>query len=241
VGALTGSASPTSSFTYNTKGQATSITANSVTLSSMAYADVAQSERTASTNGANTTNFLATPLGLDRSLTGTSATDVVRDSGGNPIGFRDSSGGHWYYLLDGLGSVVGMVNGDGSTLTDKYVYDEFGRVTSKTEATPQPLGYAAGITDPTGLVKFGMRYDDPNLGRWTQRDPLPSSVSRPSTFNAYAYVGNDPLNGLDPGGASRLSRWFKAITRVSQWVTSGNEYLTVCRASPGILSCDISK
>jgi hypothetical protein len=158
VGALTASASTTSSFTYNTEGQATSITANSVTLSSMAYA-VAQSDRTASANGANTTNFLSTPLGLDRSL------------------FRDSSGGRWYYLLDGLGSVVGMVNGDGSTLTDKYVYDEFRRVTSKTEATPQPLGYAAGITDPTGLVEFGMRYDDPNLGRWTQRRSLGPQLS----------------------------------------------------------------
>jgi RHS repeat-associated protein len=52
---------------------------------------------------------------------------------------------------------------------------------------------AAGYTDATKLVKLGTRYYDPNLGRWTQQDPIEGSIASPSTVNRLAYVGNDPL------------------------------------------------
>ena len=197
AGDLNSSASPTSSFTYNSKGQSTAITDNAVAMSSMSYADVGQSERTASTVSGSTTNYLSSPLGLDRSTTGASSTYVVRDPAGNPIGFKDGTGNHSYYLPDGEGSVVGLINGDGSTLTHKYVYDEFGRVTASTVGTAQPLGFVAGMADPTGLIKFGTRYYDPNLGRWTQQDAVGGSMSNPATMNRYAYVGDDPMNLTD--------------------------------------------
>ena len=70
AGDLNSSASPSSSFTYNTKAQSTAITDNGATLSSMSYADVGQSERVASTLSGSTTNYLNTPPGLDRSIPG---------------------------------------------------------------------------------------------------------------------------------------------------------------------------
>ncbi len=86
-------------------------------------------------------------------------------------------------------------------LTDKYVYDEFGRVTSSTVGTAQPVGFAAGMADPTGLVKFGARYYDPNLGRWTQQDSAYGTITDFRTLNRYVYVANDPINLIDPKGA----------------------------------------
>ena len=53
----------------------------------------------------------------------------------------------------------------------------------------------------TGLYKFGIRYYDPTLGRWTQQDPLGGSLFDPSTGNRYSYANNDPTNLTDPTGA----------------------------------------
>ena len=51
------------------------------------------------------------------------------------------------------------------------------------------------MRDSTGLIKFGMRYYDPNLGRWTQRDPLSTLAN-----GEYLYVAGNPINRTDRGG-----------------------------------------
>jgi hypothetical protein len=51
------------------------------------------------------------------------------------------------------------------------------------------------------LVKFGTRYYNPNLGRWTQQDPVPGSLGNPDSLNPYLYAGEDPVNEVDPTGA----------------------------------------
>jgi uncharacterized protein RhaS with RHS repeats len=41
---------------------------------------------------------------------------------------------------------------------------------------------------------MGARYYQPELGRWTQQDPSGQDA------NAYAYVGGNPVNFVDPSG-----------------------------------------
>ncbi len=55
-----------------------------------------------------------------------------------------------------------------------------------------------------GLVKVGVRWYDPVVGRFLQKDPWLGSVYAPLTLNAYAYCLNDPVNVVDPGG----ERWW---------------------------------
>ena len=85
--------------------------------------------------------------------------------------------------------------------------------TKKTAWNPGPsvynstatIGLRAGLalecvreTRQTGLYYVNARYYNPNLGRFLQTDPIGLSGGT----NLYAYVGNDPINLLDPTGLS---------------------------------------
>ncbi len=65
-------------------------------------------------------------------------------------------------------------------------------------------GYINEVFDPeTGLQYLHARYYDPNLGRFLTADtwdPMLPGVD----VNRYAYAGNDPINGSDPGGHETL-------------------------------------
>ena len=80
-------------------------------------------------------------------------------------------------------------------------YDEWGRVTaytSRTEVWPIPFGFAGGLYDEdTGLVRFGVRDYDPQIGRWTSKDPVGFGGGQ---ANLYVYVQMDPANHVDPRG-----------------------------------------
>ncbi len=51
-----------------------------------------------------------------------------------------------------------------------------------------------------GLVKVGVRWYDPVVGRFLQQDPWLGDVYVPLTLNAYAYCVNDPVNMVDIWG-----------------------------------------
>ena len=61
-------------------------------------------------------------------------------------------------------------------------------------------GYINERFDPeTGLQYLHARYYDPNLGRFFCPDTWDPTIPGVD-INRYAYAGNDPVNGLDPGG-----------------------------------------
>ncbi len=91
--------------------------------------------------------------------------------------------------------VVKVSNGD---IVQRMDYDEWGNVTLDTNPNFQPFGFAGGIYDAeTGLVRFGARDYDPEIGRWTAKDPI---LFEGGQANLYVYVGNDPINRIDPSG-----------------------------------------
>ena len=60
--------------------------------------------------------------------------------------------------------------------------------------------YRNELTESGGLVKIGVRWYDPAVGQFLQRDPWLGSLYAPLTLNAYAYCVNDPVNAVDPDG-----------------------------------------
>jgi hypothetical protein len=88
--------------TVNAKDQYTGFTVAGSTYA-MQYAGAGQDERTQS----GTTAFTTSPTGQVRGNNNGSIADYVRDPGGTLIAMRYSSASY-YYLFDGLGSVVGL-------------------------------------------------------------------------------------------------------------------------------------
>jgi RHS repeat-associated protein len=112
-------------------------------------------------------------------------------------------GGTTYRLIrDHVGSVRLVVHTGTGAVVQRLEYDEYGRVLADSNPGFQPLGFAGGIYDPdTRLVRFGVRDYDPETGRWTAKDPV---LFGGGTTNLYEYVGNDPINTVDPLGLANV-------------------------------------
>ncbi|QEI14040.1 RHS repeat-associated core domain-containing protein [Cellvibrio japonicus] len=74
-----------------------------------------------------------------------------------------------------------------------------------------PFGFAGGLKDDdTDLVCFGYRDYDPEVGRWTARDPIGFEGG---DINLYRYVLGDPINWVDIDGLAPA--WAGPITAVT--------------------------
>ena len=166
----------------------------------MVYAGQDQTQRTQ----AATTSYVNSALGVASATSSGSTDSYTRDSRGTLVSLRAASGSRYYYLFDGLGSVVGLVNSSGAKV-NSYSYDPYGMQTSASETVANPWRYAGGLLDSqTGLTKFGTRYYDPDLGRFTQRDPSGQDLP-------YAYAAGNPINNTDPSGLFGLSTVFGVV------------------------------
>jgi RHS repeat-associated protein len=158
-------------------------------LAPLAYTGQGQTQRTQ----AGSTSFVNSALGVASTTSSGSTDSYTRDHQGTLVSLRAASGSRYYYLMDGLGSVVGLVNASGSKV-NSYSYDPYGTQLSASGTVANPWRYASGQLDgQTGLTKFGARYYDPALGRFTQRDPSGRDLP-------YAYAGCNPVNRTDPTG-----------------------------------------
>ncbi len=191
---------------YNAKNQTTSITPSGGSAVSMSYADATQDERV----GAGGKTFDYSLLGLTTERDG-GTTHYTRDNKGALVAQRGPSATH-YYLVDALGSVVGLTDSSGS-LAATYRYEPYGKLVSSTGSLSNPWRFAGGYFDSsTGFYKFGTRYYDPNVGRWTQPDPVSGCIDQPESLNPYVYVNSNPVNATDESGRFSFSCWLQCVT-----------------------------
>lgn len=106
-----------------------------------------------------------------------------------------------FYLYNRLGrSVSSVISGSGQILND-YEYDSFGNIKTANETVTNNFKYTGEQYDEeTGLIYLRNRYYDPEVGRFMTKDPFPGFVDAPQTVNPYPYVGNNPVNQVDPLG-----------------------------------------
>ncbi|MFT5359260.1 MAG: RHS repeat-associated protein, partial [Polyangiales bacterium] len=107
-------------------------------------------------------------------------------------------GGVTYRVLtDQVGSVRRVVDtATGATVLERE-YSPYGALEFSNGSFGQPFGYAGGLEDSlTGLVRFGARDYDPEVGRWTAKDPILTSGG----VNLYEYGASAPQMFVDPNG-----------------------------------------
>ncbi|HET7875616.1 MAG TPA: RHS repeat-associated core domain-containing protein, partial [Methylomirabilota bacterium] len=106
--------------------------------------------------------------------------------------------GRYTLCVDQVGSLRLVVDQAGQVVKE-VTYDAFGNVLSDSAPSFEvSLGFAGGLHDrETGLVLFGYRDYDPQMGRWSAKDPIDFYGG---DVNLYGYVLNDPVNLTDSTG-----------------------------------------
>ena len=99
-------------------------------------------------------------------------------------------------LTDALGSTVALTDPAGAVQT-QYTYEPFGQTITTGEATGNPINYTGRESDSTGLKYYRARYYHPGLARFIGEDPIGLAGG---DVNFYVYVGNNPMNFIDPFG-----------------------------------------
>jgi RHS repeat-associated protein len=103
----------------------------------------------------------------------------------------------YYYLADGLGSTMAIVDSDGE-VQNSYTYDVYGQPTL-TGSLANEYDFAGQATDAsTGLQYLRARYMDPHTGRFISREPLERVPGW--SGNPFAYAGGNPVRWTDPSG-----------------------------------------
>jgi RHS repeat-associated protein len=151
--------------------------------------------RTSRTVAGTTTNFVwdvasGTPVVLD------DGTQYVYGAG---LVAQVTSSGTFYFLADGLGSTMAIVDGTG-TVVESYGYDAFGQTTSSSGSHASEYRFAGQQTDPSGLQYLRARYYDSSTGRLMNRDPSQGCIFNPASNHPYTYAGNNPATKVDPSG-----------------------------------------
>jgi len=96
---------------------------------------------------------------------------------------------------------------------DAYGQRTAGAGTDGSEATPRQYAGAWGYersSDTLGLDYLYQRYYDPAMGRFITRDP----IGWAGGLNLYGYVGNDPVNAVDPLGLYSWKMFKRNITTI---------------------------
>lgn len=105
-----------------------------------------------------------------------------------------------YYLKDHQGNVRMVVENGPNEQTNEYY--PYGGLTYNSDLTNtvQPYKYNGKELDRIhglDMYDYGARQYDPNIGRFTQMDPMAEKYYH---LSPYAYCGNNPVNFVDPNG-----------------------------------------
>jgi RHS repeat-associated protein len=125
-----------------------------------------------------------------------------------------------YPILDHLGSTRMLTDATGSNAVKRYDYLPFGQeLLASINGRTTGMGYFASPDgsnpkftgknrdNETGFDWFEIRHMSGAQGRFQSVDPgnAGASLADPQTWNAYSYVGNNPLSYVDPSGMAGFS------------------------------------
>jgi RHS repeat-associated protein len=122
----------------------------------------------------------------------------------------------YYLAYDQVGSLRVVADASGNVVK-RIDYDSFGNVIADSDPTfTVPFGFAGGLHDrDANLVRFGYRDYNPEIGRWTAKDPIWFSGG---DVDLYGYVQNNPINWIDPYGLCAWKDYWNDVAKRMQAV-----------------------
>jgi len=94
------------------------------------------------------------------------------------------------YLYDKTGNVIGTTDSTGA-MKRTISYSPFGEIIG--DKPDIPFTFSTKATDSSGLSYYGFRYYSPDIGRWTNRDP----IGEMGEWNLYGMVRNNTVKWWD--------------------------------------------
>jgi RHS repeat-associated protein len=121
----------------------------------------------------------------------------------------------YFLTYDQVGSIRIVADASGNVVK-RVDYDSFGNIIGGTNLSFEvPFGFAGGLHDrDTGLVRFGYRDYDPDIGRWTAKDPI---LFAGGDSDLYGYCINDPINWVDPLGLDGVGESTTTLPDLPSW------------------------
>jgi RHS repeat-associated protein len=177
------------------------------------YAYDATNRMVSITQASGVTGFAYDGLGrrVQETLNGTLIKQWVWCGGAQPCEERDASNNvtkrffnqgeqigisSYFFTHDHLGSVREMTDANGNLIA-RYDYDPYGRRTLVSGTDLADFSFTGDYYHAaSGLDLTVTRAYDANLGRWLSRD----TIGENGGINLYRYVGNSPINAIDPFG-----------------------------------------
>jgi RHS repeat-associated protein len=112
---------------------------------------------------------------------------------------EEQAGGWQYHMGDALGSVRQLTN-TGAAVTMAMSYEPFGDTITSAGSAATAFQFTGEQRDATGLTYLRARYYASSTARYISRDPWDGDPKNPASFNAWLYVGANPIIRVDPSG-----------------------------------------
>jgi len=116
------------------------------------------------------------------------------------VSLDNRSEGRSFFHLDILGSTVNLTRSNGSAHQSIF-YDAWGIERERIGTSANNFTFTGHELDrENGLVYFGARFYDPEIGRFLTQDPVLGRIELTPSLHRYTYVGNRPTVKIDPLG-----------------------------------------
>jgi RHS repeat-associated protein len=184
-------------YTYDYANRLTKVEENTSILGEYVYDGEGKRLQVTENSTTTTYQYMGFDVLYEENTTGTAAR-IYSPQG--PLARRTATNGEshtFYYHPDNCGSTR-LATDEYGNIVSTVTYHPFGEI--NTRVGSEDYFFTGKEKDSTGLLYYGARYYDPEVGRFLTRDPVKGQLTDPQTLNAYSYCLGNPLKYVDPDG-----------------------------------------